>query len=255
MSQDSLARVTLRTSDICRGLKLSPEAAALRRDDLSPRHFLDALQGAGHYQDAVRFLAAALPKREAVWWACLCARESVGKEPAPETAKALEAAERWAASPTDDNRRACLPAAEAADAGTPAGCAAVAAFFSEGSLGPAGAPPVPPKEGLAASVVANGVILSAVVPDPEKAGEKFLQFLKLGVDVGNGVNVWPKPAAAPPPRPAGSPPPGRPPAPPGPPGRPPISTGPPGRPPPGAPPGRPSAPGGPPPWKPPPTRR
>ena len=38
---------------------------------------------AHEYTDAVRFLAHALPKREAVWWACLCVRKAAGANPPP----------------------------------------------------------------------------------------------------------------------------------------------------------------------------
>ena len=48
----------------------------------------------------------------------------------------LAAAEAWVADPTEENRRAALPAAEAAGYGTAAGCAAASAFRSGGSLGP-----------------------------------------------------------------------------------------------------------------------
>ncbi len=193
------------------------------------------LRQAGHWQDAVHFLAAALPRREAVWWACQCARAALGAELEPDALTALQAAETWAADATDDHRRACLPLAEAVGAGTVPGCPALAAYFSEGSLGPAGAPPVPPKEGLAASIVGNGIILAAVFPRPIQAEENYRRFLALGVEVGDGVNSWPQ-SAPPPPKPVAPPAVGRPPASP-------------------VPPGRPAPPTAPPRWKPPPTRR
>ena len=106
--------------------------------------FLDALIGKQHFLDAVRFLAHALPKREAVWWACVCARQVAdGKEPAPVKA-ALAAAEKWVADPSEDNRATAMPAARRPSWATPAGCAAMAAFWSGGSLAPPKAPVVPP---------------------------------------------------------------------------------------------------------------
>jgi hypothetical protein len=109
--------------------------------------------------------------------------------PAPEAA-ALQAAEKWAADPSDDNRRAAYPASEAATLGTPAGCAALAAFFSGGSLAPPNVTAVPPKEGLTAKVVGGALLLASVLTEPQKAPEKQQRFLALGLEVANGANRW-----------------------------------------------------------------
>jgi hypothetical protein len=86
-----------------------------------------------------------------------------------------------------------MPAAEAATFGTPAGCAAVAAFWSGGSLGPPNVPAIPPGEYLTAHGVAGAVMLAAVAPEPEKAPGKYRGFLALGVEVSNGEHPWPEP--------------------------------------------------------------
>src|ERR1043165_1843595 len=60
-------------------------------DTIAPAPFLEQLLSKSLLNDAVQFLAFALPKREAVWWACLCARSEVREStPAPVLA-ALEA--------------------------------------------------------------------------------------------------------------------------------------------------------------------
>ena len=56
---------------------------------------VDRLVAAGRHQDAVKLLAHALPKREAVWWACMCARAIPDAALPPEDAAAIEAAETW----------------------------------------------------------------------------------------------------------------------------------------------------------------
>jgi hypothetical protein len=142
------------------------------------------------HDDAVRFLAHLLPKREAVWWACLCAREGCGADLPPSAEKALLAAERWVAEPIEENRRAAMAAAETATLGTPAGCAALAAFLSGGSLGPPNVQAIPPGEGLTARAVAGAILLAAVVREPDKAPQKFQGFLERGLDVLHGSNRW-----------------------------------------------------------------
>ena len=72
--------VTLR--DLCERAKLGEEAKALLKDEHTPRQFLELLIGKELFLDAIRFLAYALPKREAVGWGCLCVRHSLGTEDA-----------------------------------------------------------------------------------------------------------------------------------------------------------------------------
>lgn len=191
MSSGGLAKVTAKTAgEVCAHFPLGDEAKKLLRDGLAPRAFLDVLLDKQQFVEAARFLAHALPKREGVWWACLCARSVAGAKPPAKVAAALQAAEKWVADPSEDNRRAAWPAAEAAELGTPAGCAAAAAFWSGGSLGPANVPAIPPGEHLTAHGVAGAVMLAAVLSEPEKAPEKYRTFFALGIDVANGAAKW-----------------------------------------------------------------
>src|SRR5262249_38189654 len=129
-------------------------------------------------------------KREAVWWASLCVRSVAGTNPVPEVVAALQAAEQWATDPTEENRRAALVAAEASGLGTPAGCTAMAAFWSGGGLGPANLPPMPPAEHLTARGVSGAVLLALVIAEPEKAAEKAGRFLAQGIAVADGTQRW-----------------------------------------------------------------
>ena len=146
--------------------------------------------GQALYPDAVRFIAHALPKREAVWWGWVCARRSAGENPPPKIKAALDATEKWIAQPSDDNRRSAMAAAQKAELGTAAGCAGLAAFFSGGSLAPPDAPLVPPGEFLAAKAVSGAVIFAAVAKEPERAPERFRSFVAQGVEVTNRVKLW-----------------------------------------------------------------
>ena len=102
----------------------------------------------------------------------------------------MKAAEKWTSDPSEDNRRAAHAAAEAGAMGSPAGCAALAAFFSGGSLAPPTVAAVPPGETLTAQAATGAVLLAVVLTEPHKAVEKYRKFFALGVDVGNGVNKW-----------------------------------------------------------------
>ena len=174
--------------------RLGEEARGLLAEGMTSRQYLDQLIERQLNADAVQFLAHALPKREAVWWAGLCVGEILGPEPPPAAIAALDAAKAWVIDPKDEKRRATFPAAEAADVGTPAGCTAAAAYFSGGSLAPANLPAVAPAEHLTAHLVASALTLAAVIQEPEKAAEKYASFLRIGLEVASGQQAWPEAA-------------------------------------------------------------
>jgi Family of unknown function (DUF6931) len=170
--------------------ELGDKAKGLLRPEASPPAYLALLIENGEFADAVRFLAHALPKREAVWWAWFCARRAAGPEPAPDIKAALSATENWIVQPTDENRRSAMKAAEKATFGTPAGCAGLGAFFSGGSVAPPEAPPNPPGEFMTAKAVAGAVMLAAVATEPETAPDKYRAFLAQGVEITRKIKLW-----------------------------------------------------------------
>ncbi|HSQ57401.1 MAG TPA: hypothetical protein VLM40_16890, partial [Gemmata sp.] len=89
-------RTTRLAADVAKTVKLSDAAQKLLTPALTPRQFFDVLAAAPDLaDDAIRFLAAALPKREAVWWGILCVREALGKSTDPAAVKAVASAESW----------------------------------------------------------------------------------------------------------------------------------------------------------------
>jgi hypothetical protein len=187
------------TSALCAAAEVSEDATALLATALlatapvepPQRVFVGSLVERELFADAIAFLAHALPRREAVWWAWVCARKASGQTPPPKIQAALDATERWIVQPTEDNRRQAMLYGELADFGTPAGCAALGAFFSGGSLSPADAPPVPPGEFMTAKAVAGSVTMAAVSAEPEKAPEKFQEYVRLALEVADRTKLWP----------------------------------------------------------------
>jgi hypothetical protein len=196
MSDGLPVRLTAETADeLCNRVELSAGAKLLVRHGQTPRELLDQLIQGRHYLDSIRLIAHALPKREAVWWALACAKMAHG-EPVPAPFKgAIQAAEDWIVDPSDSNRRATSPAAEAAGIGTPAGCACASAYYSGGSLAPAGIAEVPPGEHLTAQLVAASVSMAAVFVEPSQAPEKHAKHLALGRKIMDG-SAGPLPVGA-----------------------------------------------------------
>ncbi|MEJ0018295.1 MAG: hypothetical protein WDN25_17380 [Acetobacteraceae bacterium] len=58
---------------------------------------LERLEAGGFLTEASRLVAHALPKREAVWWACMCAFHTAPADLPEADRKAREAAEEWGA--------------------------------------------------------------------------------------------------------------------------------------------------------------
>ncbi len=177
------------TKEIAQNIELSDDAKPLISDSIAPHKFYEELVAKGLLLDAVKFLAHALPKRQAVWWACQCAR-AAGVPAKPEIDGALAAAEAWVRDPSEEHRRAAQAASDTATLAQPAGCAALAAFFSGGSLGPANTPVVPPADHLTGHAAGGAVQMAAVIVQPEQADEKLKRFLTLGRDIAAGRSLW-----------------------------------------------------------------
>jgi hypothetical protein len=158
------------TESVATVAELGDEALALMKPELHPLDFV--------------------AKREAVWWAWMSARRGAGENAPPKIKSSLEATEKWIAQPTDDNRRAAKAAAEAAQLGTAAGCAGLAAFFAGDSLAPPDCPAVPPGPYLTAKAVTGAVIFAAMSGEPNQAPEKFKSFVAQGLDVAKRIKLW-----------------------------------------------------------------
>ena len=187
IGMSKLKKIQAKTAaEVCGKYEQAAEILPLLLENMSPKAFLDKLVENDRLQEANRFLAHALPKREAVWWACLCAREAL-PDGGDETAEGLlKLAQTWVRKPTDENRRSAMAAAEAAGFDSPASWAAVAAFWSGDSLAPPDLPPVAPSDELTGTAVAAATMLAAFAGDPATSPDRFRKFLKNGMDVAHG---------------------------------------------------------------------
>src|SRR5262249_28303423 len=91
--------------EIARHLYLSEEARQLLRDEPKADIYVTMLLQQGLDQDALRFLAYRLPKREAVWWGALCAWKGLRPNPPEADEAALHSAVLWVRDDSEANRR------------------------------------------------------------------------------------------------------------------------------------------------------
>ncbi len=186
-------------------LELDGDGQKLLADAPDAAAALEKLLAADRGQDALRLLAHALPKREAVWWACMCARGVPdGALPAEDRA-AIDAAETWVRRPDDAARRASQAAAERTKFSSPEAWAAMGAFWSGGSMAPEGQPMVAPADHLTATAVSGAVILASIRHGAERQKDRFMRFVASARDIAAGgagrlqPEEPPPPSAAPPP--------------------------------------------------------
>lgn len=176
-----------KAADICARMEPSADARAFLVPDLSPQGYLSLLVEAELIGDAIRFLAFALPAREGVWWACVVARSDM-----PDLVEAdeqcLELAAGWVYEPGEARRRSCMAAAESAKFEGAAAYAALAVFWSGGSMAPEGMPEAPPDPKLGPIGVGASVLLSITAGDPRRLNERFERAVIRGIDIADGGN-------------------------------------------------------------------
>jgi len=186
MSSPPPNKLAIPLAPILPRLELDAECAALLAPQADAAAALDALIAAKRLPEAMRLVAHTLPKREVVWWGCMCARAVPDTALAEPDAEALTAAEAWVRKPDEANRRAAMAAAQKTGFRSPESWAAVAAFWSGGSMSPEGQPDVPPAEHLTGVAVAGGVIIAALRGDPARAPERFIRFVQSAREIAAG---------------------------------------------------------------------
>ena len=165
---------------------LSTDASMVLTDVTKVPDALQRLEASGFLVEAARMVAHALPKREAVWWACMCAMHTAPADLGENDRLARELAENWVRQQSDKLRREAMAKAEAADFGTPEAWAAVAAFWSGDSMAPEGQAAVPPPGHLCGTAVAGSIVLAAVRGDPLRQPARLKRFLESGRNIAAG---------------------------------------------------------------------
>jgi hypothetical protein len=176
---------------VCRRARLSEEAAQLLDGDQTLLAYLYRLMKWQLYRDAIRVLAHALPQRPAIWWAWQCARVVSAPFPSPQVVTALEATGAWLADPSEERRRACGKAAADAGPGTPAGSAALAAFWTGDDPNSIRRPSSCALEQFPAQAVGSAVVLAALEGDPAGAAGRYFRFLGDGIALATGIRSAP----------------------------------------------------------------
>ena len=187
---EAFRKVTAQTAqEICSRADLSAEARPFLLPDLSPQGFLSLLVEAENIGDAVRFLAFARPIREAIWWAHVVARTNL---PVPTELEmlCLDRTAAWVYEPDDARRRSCMECAESAKFTGAAAYAALAVFWSGGSLAPEGMPDAEADPRLGPIGAGASILLSITNGDAATLVDRFETAVVRAMSIANGGNGW-----------------------------------------------------------------
>lgn len=143
---------------------------------------LAELAAKGATGDMLLLLAHALPPREAVWWACLSARDLVGGRAAPAP---LAAAEAWVLKPGPETRARARAALEGAHHLDDTSLCALAASMADGTLGPGELDDHPAPPGAVAGA-ALGLAILSMFRDPERSAAQGGWLVARALDIARG---------------------------------------------------------------------
>lgn len=176
-------------AEVCQRFKLE-DLATQPTNGESPGEFGRRLQDSTDaWDDTLKFMAYALPKRLAVWWATQCVRVALPSPP-PKDAAVLQATESWVVAPNDKHRRKAMELAQAQECQTAACWAGVSAFWTHGSMAPPEVPAVPPKDDFTGKAASGAVALAAVIGAPEQIPQRKAEFFDLALAIASGENTW-----------------------------------------------------------------
>ena len=167
---------------------INEDSLRLLNTDITPEEYISKLIENEYFADSIIFLAHGLPKREAIWWACLCAKVVTNNDTKADDLASLTMAEKWVYEPDDKKRRMCGTLAEQGQYKSAQNWAAAAVFWSGGSITKEDDPAMEPAPYLYAHAV-SGAILNAVgMSDTDEIDSQFQQFIKHGLNIADGGN-------------------------------------------------------------------
>lgn len=164
------------SESLCESAGLSAKARRCWERGCTGADYFERLREHGLDEDALRLVPHLLPRRETVWWGCLCAWD-LGREVAAETERnAIRAVCRWVNEPSEANRQAVQIFANAGGLKTSASCLAAAVSWTDVEAG--------------TRLVAAAVLLAAVQHEPLAYADHCRRFLAIARQVIEGRHRW-----------------------------------------------------------------
>lgn len=167
---------------------IDDQAIELLQPELSPEEYLNKLIENKYFADSIVFLAHGLPKREAIWWACLCAKGVTNKKTRADDLASLNVAEKWVYEPDEKKRRMCGTLAEKGEYKSAQNWAAAAVFWSGGSITNESEPAMEPAPYLYAHAVSGAILHAVGASEADDIDAQFQEFIDRGLNIADGGN-------------------------------------------------------------------
>lgn len=189
MSEDRWKKVSAETarSLVGPGL-LEPESAELLVPEIRPEAFIRKLSDAGQLPDAIKVMTRALPVREAVWWACVCARQMTAVAEDDVELAALAAAEAWVYEQNEKHREKAFDLVKEKGSNGAGSMCALAAAFSAGNVPLGQSQHLDLDPAVFPQLVDGVVMVSAAEKKDEEINDRMRAFLLSGEDIACGGN-------------------------------------------------------------------
>jgi len=174
-------------TDVAAIAPLEEESKKLASPDLDTPQFASKLAEQEKFIDAIRVLAFSMGKLTVIEWSMRCVQTALGDSLSEIDKRALDIVQQWLGGQSEELRRAAHAASQEAEHSTAASWVAMAVFWSEGSMGPPPpAPVVPPGPTQCAHAATGAILLAAVARQPEKAPDKYREFIRMGLELVGG---------------------------------------------------------------------
>lgn len=177
---------SVKASEIVDVSELDAESLELLKPDMRPEEYIGVLSSAGKWSDAVMVMARTLPKREAVWWACVCAAKTEALRKDKDETEALKVAEKWAFKPSEETRKDAFLQAQKSNTPSVGTMSCLAAAFSGGKLAVSKEQSIDLDASVFSKIVSGIVVISASEKGSDQFNTQLEQFLQQGKDIACG---------------------------------------------------------------------
>ena len=157
-----------------------------------PAEYLQRLLAQGLVRDARHFLAHAMPRRRALWWACLCAHDVRHTVEDAGFDEVLQIAARFVQWPAESTRRAAQRELHSRPLNSFSAHLAAAVFFSQGSVALPHAEPIPAPPAVLGRLVSTVVYLAATRKNIREYVHCMREYVELGREIAQGRHLWPE---------------------------------------------------------------
>lgn len=167
---------------------INEDAGKLLKPNQTPDEYIKLLIDKEYFEDTILFLAHSLPKRESIWWACVCVRSATDDKSEADDLASLQMAEKWVYGPSEKTRRLCGTLAEKGEYKTAQNWTAAAVFWSGGSIIDEDEPVVEPAPYLYAHAVSGAILTAVGTADTDQIEERFQKYIQHGLNIADGGN-------------------------------------------------------------------